>query len=50
MTRTYVFGKSLPRKLFEWVMRDPDAQISEVVSEKGVNATRDVLLSPAFKA
>ncbi|KFY91247.1 hypothetical protein V500_04776 [Pseudogymnoascus sp. VKM F-4518 (FW-2643)] len=42
----YTFTKLLSQRLFEWMMRDSLTQISEIVSNEGINATRDVLLSP----
>jgi hypothetical protein len=42
----YTFTKLLAQRLFEWMMRDPLTQISEIVSNEGINTTRDVLLSP----
>ncbi|KAL5345654.1 hypothetical protein ACLOAV_009408 [Pseudogymnoascus australis] len=42
----YTFTKLLSKSLFEWMMRDTLTQISEIVSNEGINSTRDVLLSP----
>jgi hypothetical protein len=42
----YTFTKLLSKSLFEWMMRDTSTHISEIVSNEGINATRDVLLSP----
>ncbi|KFY37775.1 hypothetical protein V494_04632 [Pseudogymnoascus sp. VKM F-4513 (FW-928)] len=42
----YTFTKLLAKSLFEWMMRDKLTQISELVSNEGINSTRDVLLCP----
>jgi hypothetical protein len=42
----YTFTKLLSKSLFEWMMRDRLTQISELVSNEGINSTRDVLLYP----
>ncbi|KAL7624644.1 hypothetical protein AAE478_006214 [Parahypoxylon ruwenzoriense] len=42
----YMFTNFLSHKLFQWMMRHPVTQVSEGVSNNGVNATRDILLAP----
>ncbi|KAI0136379.1 ino80 chromatin remodeling complex protein [Xylariales sp. AK1849] len=45
----YVITKELSQRLFEWIMSDPNTNISEEINKDGVNATRDVLLAPRSK-
>lgn len=42
----YTFTNSLSKKLFTWMMTDPVTQQSEIIDGDGINATRDILLSP----
>ncbi|KAH8901208.1 hypothetical protein GQ53DRAFT_707485 [Thozetella sp. PMI_491] len=45
-SQEYIFTGLLPRKLFEWMMRNPTTLISEAISDQGVNAMRSVILAP----
>ncbi|ROW15001.1 hypothetical protein VPNG_03422 [Cytospora leucostoma] len=42
----YTFTKSLPEKLFDWLLMHPRTQQMGEVSEKGVAAARAILLAP----
>ncbi|KAI0182894.1 hypothetical protein EV127DRAFT_40641 [Xylaria flabelliformis] len=48
-SQQYIFTNKLPKRLFMWMMTDPITQISESIENDGVNATRDILLTPYTK-
>lgn len=45
----YTFTNLLARKLFDWMMQDAATKTSGMMSEEGINATRDILLAPRAK-
>ncbi|KAJ3566247.1 hypothetical protein NPX13_g7209 [Xylaria arbuscula] len=45
----YVFTNKLARALFQWMMTDPTTQIQDGIEKDGVDATRNILLSPYSK-